>query len=268
MRWLLALLAALALAAPAHALTPGQRAAVLSNPCVGIVLSANYAGSGACYNGSPKPFTAIPGYSFTRASQETCTDLSGLITYAANNVPCVNSAGYAAWQAATNLEIRSQGAFSTNWPATSSTATDTQGVAPDGTSTASLFADAVATASHFLLGPNISFANATAYTASLYAKANTAHYVQVIFNGTTFAAASYANVDLTTCTVTISAGVTASATPLGSTGWCRIAISETSTSAASQFGMAIAASNASGAGQNPSYLGTGASVYIWGAQVE
>lgn len=168
MRALLSFVLALALALPAHAGT--LRKVVLSGgPCLGVVLSADFTGGQSCNNGSPKPFTAIPGYSFTRASQETCTDASGLITYAANNVPCVNSAGYAAWQAATNLNIWSQAFDNVAYIKTDVTITPDVTVAPDGTGTSDLVTEGVA-GTALLQGASATVTPSTAITGCVYAK--------------------------------------------------------------------------------------------------
>lgn len=106
MRALLSFVLALALALPAQA--GALRKAVLSGgPCLGVVLSVDYVGGGGCYNGSPRPWVQIP-YTFTRASQETCYSADGTVaSTAANNVPCVTNAGYASWQASTNVFLNS-----------------------------------------------------------------------------------------------------------------------------------------------------------------
>lgn len=270
MRFLAILAALLTVAGPASALTPAQKAAI-NNPCAGIVLAASFAGGGgvsACYNsGVRASFTSIPGYSFARASQETCTDLSGLITYAANNVPCVNSAGYAAWQAATNLETYSQNAFATQWTVTNGTALDGQAGAPDGTATATLFTDNVTSGTHDVRGPSVSFANTTAYTASIFAKPGTANLAQLTYPGGPFSAPGYADFNLTSCTVTASSGLTtALAQPFGT--WCRISITQTTTSAAAALGFVAGQINSSVAGRLAAYSGTGTTISFWGAQVE
>lgn len=168
-RLLAGLALALALGAPAHALTPAQRQVLIGDPCGGVAPSATFAGAGpaACYNNAPKPsFTAIPGYSFTRASQETCTDASTppLITYAANNVPCVNSAGYATWQAATNLALWSQDVSQAgSWSSTYASIAGGQS-APDGTTTGQNLVEGASTQSWRLFQSYTKAASAIAYT--------------------------------------------------------------------------------------------------------
>lgn len=49
------------------------------------------------------PFTNL--VTVTRASQETCSDAFGNLTYAANNIVCITSAGLAIWEARTNTAL-------------------------------------------------------------------------------------------------------------------------------------------------------------------
>ena len=116
MRLLYALLAALALWTPAHALTPSQRSAVLSpSPCAGVAISVNFVGSpAACYNGSRLGlYASIPGWSYsgsvsgTGATVRTATDLSGNIYTFANGVPRITNKGLLVEQAATNSFLNS-----------------------------------------------------------------------------------------------------------------------------------------------------------------
>lgn len=276
LRRLIAFLAALALAAPAQALTPGQTAVVLSNPCVGIVLSANYAGSGACYNGSPKPsFTAIPGYSFTRASLETCTDLSGLITYAANNVPCVNSAGYAAWQAATNLALQS--AFAASWSVQATVLTANSSVAPDGTATAALLTEQNTTNVHNIF-QGISVSSGQTYTLTVYAKAGTNRYVTLDEDVTTnsWYAAVYdlqggGSVATQTGAGSTSGAVASTSQVCYSSGWCRLTLTG---SVAGNYNSIVghapaATGNTFTTTGQISYTASSAlTLSIWGAQLE
>lgn len=107
-RLLAAALALLWLAlAPAYALTPAQIAPV-SSACVGVKVSVAYVGNGAnCLNGTRYTTPMVPGWTFTRASSETCVWSNGTTTTAGNNVPCITDLGLAVWQASTNLLLNS-----------------------------------------------------------------------------------------------------------------------------------------------------------------
>lgn len=104
-------LVALALIAPqtSHAASSAQKLLLLS----GCPAQARV--GGLCPTGPSLNFAAgfywVPGQgsvpytsliSTSRASQETCTNSAGLLTYAANNVPCITDLGLQVWEGRTN----------------------------------------------------------------------------------------------------------------------------------------------------------------------
>jgi hypothetical protein len=125
-------------------------------------------------------------------------------------------------------------------------------------------ATATGNASH-LIYQNLAFTSGTAYTLSVFAKANTSDYIQLVLAGQ-FAANNYANFDLSNGTITASASVTAKIEDYGN-GWYRCSISATATSSSTNSHI-VYLINSPTAPRAQSFNASGESVYLWGGQFE
>jgi hypothetical protein len=144
----------------------------------------------------------------------------------------------------------------------SATITTAANVAPDGTLTAQLFTNG-ATASR--IQTDITVTTATAYTASIYAKAGNASYLCF---GFALAPNSSAIFNLTTGVVSNTAGspTSTSITAVGN-GWYRCSITVTSTSTSIRLIAGASSVNTFASAFYPNGT-TGDTGFIWGAQVE
>jgi hypothetical protein len=128
---------------------------------------------GQCYSIASGLVSVSAFINTTRASFESCRDATGAITYAGNNQPCVTSECFGStWPASTNLALQSQGGFNNTAYYTKSnvTITDNDGVAPDGTMTASTIIDDDTNATHHIRGQsNILVLSGATYTCSVFA---------------------------------------------------------------------------------------------------
>jgi hypothetical protein len=206
--------------------------------------------SGQSYSGCASLAACI---NVSRASNETCTNLSGVITYVTPNTGCINDAGLAIWPAATNVLLDSGNQVSGNWGGFASGSgsktinSQSAGSAPDGVGTASqvtiqrtngAFGDAA------FLGQNVT-ATGT-WTGSCYINASGANVGKEIsiglFNGDG-TQGGYANYILTST-------------------WTLVSFTaKTNTSATFQFDIGYM-----GQSNNPQ---SGTTVFsIWGCQVE
>lgn len=202
------------------------------------------------------------GYSFARASQGYYTNADGTLTSFASGALRRGNRGVLIEGARTNLLLRSQECDNASWSKSRATVTANAVTAPDGTSTAdALIEDATAANTHSAL-QNVTISNATAYTLSVFVKANTRNWVQLaLFDGTTNFTAYF---DVGAGAVgTVSASTTAGITAF-TNGWyrCRITFTSTNTAAIMRTFLATGDGGAS-------YDGNGTSgAYIWGAQLE
>lgn len=170
-----------------------------------------------------------------------------------------------------NLINYSQSNYDTSWNNNSTSIVVNSSAAPDGTATAALVSEVAATSYHFLSSNSVTITAGLPYTQSLFAKAGTVGVIQLVFAGTPFGTAAYANFDLSTGALgTVGSSATATITSVGS-GWYRCTITATATStASSQNGVIVGlCNNSTTASRLPSYAGnTTNNVYIWGAQLE
>jgi hypothetical protein len=217
-----------------------------------------------------KTFTARKGPTptFNRGSTGTFVGSDGLIQSAAINTPRFDhtSAGVCRGllieEARTNLALRSEDFGNATWNAGTATRTSDQIAAPDGASTADLI---TSIAGNFggKLAQTLSFA-ATTYTASVFVKKGNWRYIGItladISNSGRVAAFDFD-------TETVSANGVPSAT-IGfqklSSGWYRIFLTLPTTPVTGTFDIWMTTST--GAVIGP--IGSGQTVYAWGAQVE
>jgi hypothetical protein len=169
----------------------------------------------------------------------------------------------------TNLAIWSQAFTNAAWTASSVTATDNTVANPvSGATTGATLALVDASSSHIHTSTAISFTLGSTYAFSVYAKANTHSYLQIIAPSGSFGTEVYANFDLSNGTVgTAGSSTTAAITDVGS-GWYRCSVAGAATITASTSLSLCLPANASSA-RNPTYDPNSTnSIYVYGAQVE
>jgi hypothetical protein len=210
---------------------------------------------------------------FTRASNATYFDSTGVLKRASSNVPRIDYnpltlalRGMLIEEQRTNLLTYSEDFNNAAWSKTG-TIFANQTNAPDGALSADLLTASASTFSGLLrANPNPTITSATTYTLSVYVKKNNWRYVGLRFNTSTFGATEQVPFyDFDTDTVS-NGGVTAATITrtLVGNGWVRIALTFTSTSTTGTTDIWL--TNSAGATQ-PAKSGT-ESVFVWGAQLE
>ena len=159
-----------------------------------------------------------------------------------------------------NLLTYSQDYTQTSWSKSAVTVSSNSTTAPDGTTTASTVTDDATSALHTIA--QAVTLNGSAATLTVYAKAGTASYI--LLRGNDGTANRYAWFNVSTGVVgTVQTNITASITSVGN-GWyrCVATLASTASTSASYY---IGICNAD---NTTSYVGTGSTVYLWGAQLE
>lgn len=176
-------------------------------------------------------------------------------------------AGYLFEEQRTNLHLRSEELAASAWTANGVTVTADQTAAPDGRPTGDQVVDTITNAVH-QLGPTaaLTITNATIYTYSIFVKDIDVGCV-TLNAGAAFTAA-WACFDLATGSV-LSQGANVAATEANNygNGWWRFAVTTTASSATTTT-PSIYLNKPKQLVAAPSYLGTGAGCYMWGAQFE
>jgi hypothetical protein len=170
--------------------------------------------------------------------------------------------------AATNVCVRSQEFGSASWTATGVSVASDAVAAPDGTITADTITGDGASSAHALGGAGSSLSTATAYTYSIYAKAGSESYVQLLGgNAVHVDNEVYANFDLVGGVVgTKGTSTTTSSIEALANGWYRCSMTATTDAAASGgVNVHIATSSSMGRGATTTASGT---LHLWGAQLE
>ena len=190
-----------------------------------------------------------PRITFTRAS--TATYYNGVTTAKAEE----------------NLFSYSQDFSNAYWVKTVTTITANATTAPDGTSTASSFPAITSGTLNALTSGSTVGASGQPLIISIFAKANTASFLQIT-PATAILASSFANFDLSTGTAGSIAGtgLTSSITSVGN-GWYRCVVTIASASGSGAIVFSLVDSNTSA--RQSAYTGTaGNNIFIWGAQAE
>ena len=166
----------------------------------------------------------------------------------------------------TNLLVRSDD-FTTTWAASGATITANATASPDGTANADALVEDGTTGLH-LTQQFFTFLNATAYTVSVYVKASTRTWVQVLLPAAAFTASQggFFNLSGAGSLGTVTGTPTSRSITAVGNGWYRITITATSTAAAGG-NIAVVAASADG---TTSYAGTNGAtaLFPWGAQLE
>ncbi len=213
--------------------------------------------------------------SCSRASVGYATTSSGTLTQFAVNALRITDLGLLVEDARTNLNINSQAINATNYTTIDTTFTDNAAVAPDGTTTMSQVFDSATSNRHIFQRSGIANTPATK-TLSIFVKDVDRRYFVMEADDGSFAGGFYLYADLQAGTITDSGTWGTGATLISATieayanGVYRLALAGTITSI-TFFICALsdrATKTGSLIGAEPSYLGTGKSVYVWGMQVE
>lgn len=204
--------------------------------------------------------SAVPGYSFSRASTGYYTNADGTLTSFASGALRRGNRGVLIEGARTNLLLRSQEFDNASWANNINvTLTAAAGVAPDGTTTAYSLAGSSSTSNTKRIGQN--GGSAAAHTLSIFAKAGTHSFIQFYIGADV---TQFANFNLATGAVgTVGAGATATITALAN-GWYRCTMTVTLTGSSAPFIQLVPAATSSWAAAST----TTNNVLIWGAQLE
>lgn len=225
---------------------------------------------------SGKAYAEIPtngngDLTWTRASTALRTNSSGLLESMGSGVPRL-SYMYGSCPALllepqrTNLALQSESFDSASWTKLNSSITANTTTSPDGTTNADSLIENSLLADHNVIQSSITVANASAYTCSVYFKANTRTKAAIQLAGTAFAFGGngISIFDLSSGTVVSSVnGATATIQSVGN-GWYRCTATKTTVSTSG-----IISFNLVDSSNNLTYTGNGTSgVFLWGAQLE
>lgn len=209
-------------------------------------------------------------FSTTRALAGYAKTVAGNLTSFAVNTARTTDKGTLIEAAATNLVTNSQTLGS--WSTTNCTVTSDAITAPDGTMTAEMVTNNATSGAHTIShGASLGVTNAVTYTGSVYAKAGTHRYIQITFATAGFSNSDYVNFDLIDGTVTATNGsfnLTSSncgIEPLAD-GWFRCWMTEVATGGSASANMLLYMPGTATSTRQQSYVGTGTTVYVWGAQ--
>jgi hypothetical protein len=193
------------------------------------------------------------------------SDSSAILPYTATTTAAITQCapkGLLIEETRTNSLLQSED-FNTTWTTASSTVATNSTTAPDGNTTADKVTSLAATALTGVQGALTG--TAVAWTASVYAKANGAQYLQLVWQ-TPINTTDYANFDLLGGTVTAGTNTSSSIQYVGN-GWYRCTI--TSTLIAANGAVYIDMVDTSAATRGAAFTGDGTKgIYLWGAQAE
>jgi hypothetical protein len=184
-------------------------------------------------------------------------------------IPLATTLGYVAENAATNLCLQSQAFDNVTWTKSNITITADNVAAPDGTLTADRLTDDATSAGHRIYQP-LPTLTAVAYTYSAYLKQGTLPWAQLFF-ADAGSGQFWANFNLATGAVGNKSiggvAVTTTVTALPN-GWYRCSITTPAVTAGGGGFQQVNSINADINSGSPVYVGTGQTMYLWGAQVE
>ena len=225
-------------------------------------------GSLLAYNSENNNFKPLP-FDFTRASSATVVNKAGLIETVGSGEPRIDFLGNT--KGALKLEPQrsnvitySEDFSNAYWTKARLSATSNSVISPDGTLNASkIFGDGT-NSWKYINRNGFSLINTNYYTFSVFAKADTLNYIQLIASGAT--AENYQNFDLLNGVVGSGSGVFNAKIEAFVNGWykCSMTVLATSTATSDLFIDLADSSTMSRAG---SFLTSGG-IYIYGAQLE
>ena len=208
-----------------------------------------------------------PRITFTRSSTATRVNKFGLIESVASGVPRIDfdpvtlaCNGLLIEEARTNLLTYSEQFDNAAWVKSASSVSENVALAPDGTTTADKLVDTAANAAHSIR-QLVSSTSGVAHTFTTYVKAGELTQCALeIFTGTSVYKAVF---NISTGAFVSSAGAGSYTISSSGSGWFRVSITATSTSATVNGFIYPAKMGVT------TYTGDGTSgIYIWGAQLE
>ena len=216
-------------------------------------------GSALAYNDENGNFKPLP-FDFTRASNATRVGRNGLIETVGSNVPRIDflndSNGALKLEPQRSNELLYSEEFNNAaWSKTNSTITANDAVSPDGLTNADKITDNANSTQHRVTQA-ISVTSGTSYNASIFVKNDDKGDFAINFTAAGFGSTQIV-FNLINGTVTSGTGTIEDY----GNGWYRIS----ATAAANVTGRGTIGFNL---GDGGGYVGTGQSVFIWGAQVE
>ena len=168
----------------------------------------------------------------------------------------------------TNLVTFSEQFDNATWTKLQTSLTANSIVSPDGFTNADTLTANGTSNEHQLRSTGVvTLTSGTTYTTSIFAKAGTNNFVQLIGSGSTYSATTYANFNIATGVLgDVGAGTTASIVAYGN-GWyrCSMTAAANATSSTNTFLCSIVTSNTAIRGESNT-LST--NVYLYGAQLE
>ena len=220
------------------------------------------------YNSENNNYKPLP-FNFSRGSSATVVNKDGLIEEVGSGQPRVdylnNTKGALLLEPSrTNLITQSESFSNSYWAKARLTATSNSVISPDGTLNASkIFGDG-SNSWKYINRNGFSLINQNYYTFSVFAKADTLNYVQLILSGAT--AENYQNFDLLNGVIGSGSNVFDAKIETFVNGWykCSMTVLATSTATTDLFIDLADSSTMSRAG---SFLTSGG-IYIYGAQLE
>lgn len=220
--------------------------------------------------------------SFTRATNASRVNASGLIETVSSGIwrreyspTTLQPLGYLPEPSRINIATYSEDYRTTAeaggtrpWTASGSTVATANATGPDGLTSATTLTESASGSVQVQRANGITFANATAYTFSVFVKKGGRQWVQLFFGSAAFGVTQYANFDLDNLTVgTVGAGVTSYSIKDVGNSWRRLSITATSTAgAASVAAVQIADSGTMARAAN--ITAAGLTTLLYGAQVE
>ena len=211
----------------------------------------------------------------TRASTASYWDVNGVLQYAATGTlrrdfdprlsSTVERCGYLIEEARTNTLLYSSTYDNAAWNTVSNvTLTAAASTGPDGLASAYRILNDTVSGAHRINQGSLTF-TAASWTYYTIAKAETGSWLQLaVSDGTTN---FYANFNLSTGVVGNKHGSTTSSMWALGNGWYLCAMTQTTASASGRT-VNLAILEADTASYNPSYVGTGVSLLLYGSQVE
>lgn len=195
-----------------------------------------------------KPISGLGDLTFTRASDATYTDSTGVVR-----------------RSPYNLVTWSEMFSDVAWSKGNSTISINTTNAPTGTLTADTFAGDGTNAVHSVFQSATLLASRS-YNISLFVKKGTNNFIQIGGGGVLFGAEVYANFDLNNGTIGSKGTLTTAQIENYGNGWYRCSVTGTTISAATNTGLfaQLVTSNTSARGESNT-LST--NVFIWGAQL-
>ena len=241
-------------------------ASAVRNLFWGASLNMNFAGTD----------TLDPRITFTRASTGTRVNASGVMVSEAINGPrfdydpvTLQPKGLLIEEQRTNIQLRSEEFdVSAVWGANAASVTANTVTSPSGTSTADTIAEDTASNAHGVLDLATTVTSGVTYTFSVYAKAGTASVVQLLGRTASFGTDVWANFNLSTGSIGSVGSATTASIESVNNGWYRCSIRGAAVGTVVGGMSLVLTDNNATAGRFPSYVGSGKSLYVWGAQLE